>query len=292
MYNKDGIMTVKCPVCGSDTKQKYNIGAKIFKCKSCSLMFAESISYTPEKEEELDTGSWYENINELRTRNYRYIVSSIKELNIGNYGLEVGSSMGWFLEICKENGIDCVGIEPENSVYAKSHDSGHNVFHGFFPDDLPESVNNVDFIIYNDVFEHIPDINHAMKSSLDVLRKEGYLIINLPMSTGIFYKLAIMFNFIGLKRFLERLWQIHFYTPHFYYHSIKSMSALCEKYDLEMVKYHRLDVVGQQDIEYRIKIDQYLSKFSGFFSLIFKIFMPIIKKMPEDIGVFYLRKKC
>ena len=123
------------------------------------------------------------------------------------------------------------------------------------------------------------------------MTSDGTLILNLPLSSGFFYKLSDFLAYFKIYSLLRRLWQLDFYTPHVYYHDKKSIQAICNLYDMELIDYHKLDVISKHDISHRINIDPFLSKFHFILLPFLKIFLPIINHFNEDVGVFYLRKK-
>src|SRR5690606_12238567 len=94
-------------------------------------------------------------LRQLRKDNFKRILNAIQLPDTNSIGLEVGCGYGWFLESCKEKGINCDGIEPEirfNSIYQAN---GFKVRNGFYPAIVNENE-QYDFIAFNDVLEHIP----------------------------------------------------------------------------------------------------------------------------------------
>lgn len=285
-------MSVICPICDSVAKLKYKLQGTIFKCTSCQLLFAKNIDFDASKIEEINAEDWFENILNLRKKNFEIIIRNIIEIDNMSKGLEVGSSTGLFLEACRNQSILCSGIEPEDRAYAISKEKKLDVVHGFFPQDLPAKNNSYDFIIFNDVFEHIPNIKLNINNINNYLSENGVLILNLPVSTGFFYIIAKIFNFFGYKLPLERLWQFNFYTPHLFYLNKKSMNKLADLNGFEIIKYHKLEVISKEDISYRVNSDRSLKKVSWVIIPIIKSIVPFLNYFKEDIGVFYLRKKA
>ena len=74
--------------------------------------------------------------------------------------LDVGCAHGWFFSAANNKGFVCTGIEPDEEMALHARREGHNVIVGFFPDAIAidQSFNA---IMFNDVFEHLPDLNGA-----------------------------------------------------------------------------------------------------------------------------------
>lgn len=283
-------MIDKCPVCSFSSKLKYRLKGNIFKCINCDLLYAKNINFDSDKIEIINPEIWFNNISNLRRKNFEIIIKNINNEQNLKKGFEVGSSTGLFIEMCEQENIICSGIEPEERAFKISEKKGLNVIKGFFPQDLPKENNKYDFIIFNDVFEHIPDVQLNINNIKEHLTINGYLILNLPVSTGFFYKISKIMNFFGFEEPLERLWQFNFYTPHFFYFNKKSMLKLAELNGFEIVNYHKLHTLSKEDISYRINSDKSLAKFSWLLVPIIKTIIPFLNFFEEDIGVFYLKR--
>lgn len=279
----------KCINCGKNNYLKYNLKFPIYRCKSCKLYFCEDVEFNKNFESFLDENSRVEALKNLRFNNYKKIITNLKKFNL-KMGLEIGSSYGWFLDIAKENNIECMGIEPELKSYKLSIEKKHTVINGFYPDESLKK--QFDFIIFNDVFEHIPNLDDVMKENYNSLNKEGILIINIPMSTGIFFILANVMYYFGLKTLFNRLWQFDFHSPHYYYFNENNLSNFIKKYGFELLEEHRVDVLDFSNVEKRLKM-------SGEVSFLGKIFIKISKFkfvenffniLPSDTKCFYFRK--
>ena len=62
------------------------------------------------------------------------------------------------MEAATARGITCVSIEPDLEMERRARSAGHNVIAGAFPDAMPAGA-RLDAITFNDVFEHLPDVN-------------------------------------------------------------------------------------------------------------------------------------
>lgn len=79
------------------------------------------------------------------------------------------------------------------------------------------------------LIEHIPDINSIIAACHERLNDGGLLVLNLPSSDGVFYKLSRLFAAMGKFDFFERLWQKGLPSPHVHYFNRKNLSNLLQQ---------------------------------------------------------------
>src|SRR5471030_1207966 len=144
-----------CPVCGNPLKVKYKLKFNIYKCDNCGL-FNSDAQFEHSFQSNLESVSRDIGLQQLRLKNFDIILEELLKLE-GNKsskisGMEIGSGNGWWLETCKKNNIDCIGIEPER-IYENYHKENKlDIIYGFYPDVSPKKASGYDFIIFNDVF--------------------------------------------------------------------------------------------------------------------------------------------
>jgi 2-polyprenyl-3-methyl-5-hydroxy-6-metoxy-1,4-benzoquinol methylase len=225
-------------------------------------------------------------LQDLRISNFKKILKSIKSLKPnGGHLIDVGCAHGWFLEAA-ENDFDIFGLEPDKNVYDATASRGLPVRMGYFPDAL-EDNEKFDVIVFNDVIEHIPDIEHILASCYKRLNEDGLLVLNLPSSNGIFYRLSKIFCYFGCTSFFERLWQKGLPSPHLHYFNLANLIFLLKsnKFDVKIKGnlstlslsglYTRISYTGNLGI--RLCILLYIG---------LALMLPILKIMPSDI--FYV----
>ena len=287
----------KCIVCDDEMHIKIKLKANIFQCPSCGLQIADIRSRTGAILHNQDEAERERALYGLRMSNYDIIIRNLPTLLHQNSisGLEVGCAHGWFLEAVEKShsNIDCTGIEPQKEYYciAKSKfGKDAKLINGFFPQDIPKGAEKFDFIIFNDVFEHIPNTDEVLNACYAQLTQNGILILNLPLAQGFIYKMSnFLYRAIRKKQYLERLWQLDYVSPHLYYFNKGNLARLLRKKGLELVKYHRVDVFSKGSINSRIKLGGGgISKFSIF---CINILLPLFKYFPEDCGCFYFQKQ-
>lgn len=168
-------------------------------------------------------------IETLRRKKFALILDVISDYvdPRGIKAIEVGCNRGWFLDAARSHGIDCVGIEPDLAAAAEARSRGHTVYDKLFPDALIDAgFPQTDVIVFNDVFEHLPDVRAAKTSIHQFLKPHGLLVLNLPNSNGVLYRLAKVFAQLGWSGPLERLWQKGLTSPHLSYFNPQNLELL------------------------------------------------------------------
>jgi len=284
-----------CPVCSNPLKLKYRLKFNVYKCASCGLLNSDA-RFEHSFQSDLESDARDIGLKQLRLKNFSTIIKELKKYksgkNAGINGLEIGSGNGWWLETCKKNNINCIGIEPER-IYENYHQENNlNVIYGFYPDVNPKKEQGYDFIIFNDVFEHIEDINGLVENLKKDLSNDGILIINLPMSTGFFYKMAVRMHKLGLNSFLTRLWQFNFHSPHMNYFNEHNMKLLLSRHGFRAINVLKLDTLDFSSVKERIMADRGMNKLKALFLTSALILMkPVVTSSEPDIKAFYFKKQ-
>jgi SAM-dependent methyltransferase len=247
-------MTVlSCSVCGGEMHPRLESWCQ--QCPECGTWAStlavgiNSDAHLGLDEELRETG-----LAELRHHNFAVIVDRLLKhgLTPGSRVLDVGSAHGWFLTAAREHGLQAEGIEPDEAVAARS---GSRVRVGFFPDAL-EPDERFDAITYNDVLEHLPDVDMAVAASIHHLAPGGLLSVNIPNSHGLFYRLAVACHRLGVRSAFRRLWQVGLPSPHLWYFDSAGLTRLCERHDVELIANLPLDSVRRSGLWQRAHSDR------------------------------------
>jgi len=282
---------IQCPVCGNPSKLKFKLKFNVYKCPACGL-YTSDASFDFSFKSNLEEATREIGLKKLRFENFETIIAALKAFKPDRLkGLEIGSGNGWWLKICGEKGIDCTGVEPEKTFAGYHSANGLNVFYGFYPDTHIKSERGYDFIIFNDVFEHIKDLDELIVALKKDLADDGVLIINIPMSDGFFYKTAIMLHQFGIKSYLERLWQFYFHSPHMNYFNQKNLGMLLSRHGFTAAKDFELKSLDFSTAKERITADSGINKFKAMLlSTGLMVLKPIIRESKSDIRVFFFTK--
>jgi SAM-dependent methyltransferase len=288
---------MKCPIC---KKNSYRVTKYTFFCSSCdhwtsSLKNNEEVikiasPYSLFSDEKNNENEIYF-LNKIRLITSKIIISDLKKLGIGNL-LDVGCASGLFLNVAVDYGFNVKGVEPnkERASYAKKR--GIPVDIGFFPEALKKGC-NFKFITFNDVLEHICDIETVIQNSYNFLEPKGYLSINVPNSHGLFFKLSRTLVNVGYTSPWDRLWQKMFYTPHIHYFSPKSLTKIVENYNFTKVLGPKpLPVISLDNLWGRISATPNISLLNRIAQYVaFFLIYPIYKFSTKDSFFIVFQKK-
>ncbi|HWZ02933.1 MAG TPA: class I SAM-dependent methyltransferase [Mucilaginibacter sp.] len=283
---------IQCPVCSNSSKLKFKLKFNVYKCPECGL-FTSDASFDFSFKSDLELVSREIGLKTLRFGNFETIIKKLEVLKGEKLkGLEIGSGNGWWLKVCQEKGVDCIGIEPENSHQDYYTANGLTVYYGFYPSHEVKSEKGYDFIIFNDVFEHIKDLDELIIALKEDLAENGTLIINLPMSDGFFYRTAMLLYKFGVTSYLTRMWQFNFHSPHMNYFNQKNLDMLLNRHGFVNAEDIQLDSLDFSTLKERIKADGGVNKLKAMFlSTGISLLKPLILSSKPDIRIFFFNKK-
>lgn len=227
-------------------------------------------------------------LDSVRIKNFNEILDRLNGLGLkaNSKILDIGCATGLFLKVVKKSTPYIgFGVEPNPLMANLAQNQGLEVVNGYFPDALENKDLKFDTIIFNDVLEHIPNVNEILRDCRRALRDDGFLVINLPNSKGLFFEIAKSQAKLGFVGNWKRLWQYMFYTPHVHYFNGKSLDLLLNKEGFSNVSGPiELNVYTLDNLWRRIAIDKsnhFLLNLIYFIGLI--ILFPITKIFHKDI---------
>lgn len=208
----------RCMNCNSELKEF--IEEWLYQCRECGLH--ESLLYN-DKYNGKNPTRWTESacdfLEDLREHNAEEILEKLSKytkLESRNL-LDIGCSAGWFLDVAEQHKMIATGLEPEKNIAVKGIKKGLDIKIVTFPD-VSLADQKFDIITFNDVFEHIERPNEILEQVYVQLKDDGYLVLNLPSSNGIIFKISCLLARMGYMPPLERLWQKGYFSPHVFYY--------------------------------------------------------------------------
>lgn len=282
-----------CEICGSVMRPIYKKMARhennIFcQCPTCKLIWAPNLKLDRTFSSDLDEAEREKALGSSRTLEFEKIINKMQKiLPTGAYGLEVGCAYGWFLDASKVI-YRMKGIEAEDKTASYARKNGHDVITGLFPDDLP--LEKFDFLIFNNVWEHINNTSKLIEACSKYTRNEGYVIFTIPLSTGVIYRTAEFLEKFGRSKELIRLWQLHFHSPHIYYFNKENIIRIMNKYGFELASYESVRSIDVSKMKDRFLMDK-TEKIATVKTFLFRLYYFFAKHMSEDKGTFYFRYK-
>lgn len=283
----------ECPVCGHHTA----IGLKTWHryCKECDY---ESSDLAPTINDAVSHGSIDEEDRELgllaiRLANFKSVLELIAKCatpaSSQSRLLDVGCAHGWFLQLAAQDHV-VLGIEPDAKVFEATSKKGLPVREGYFPDALHRDE-KFNVIVFNDVLEHIPDIHTIFSVCHDRLRPGGLLVLNLPNSIGLFYRVSKQLARIGWPGPFERLWQKGFPSPHVHYFNADNLTKAVSRYGFRMAQTVELPSIQAKGMLSRMRFDKKASLIAVWIQYLGTMaLLPLTRIFASDVLVCVYRR--
>lgn len=222
-----------CNHCGgAETQPVFTMdGCRLVKCTGCGLVYLAN----PPSGEDLQKmysadADYHTQLYDpaghdfaLMTENAAIHMKFVQKIAQNGRLLDVGCSVGHFLDRARSAGFDCSGVEfsKESRDFAQQHfalpvegGSIHDVSHGDA---------SLDLITMFDVIEHVPDPAADIAKAYRLLKPGGWFVLSTPNIDGLFprvsYKLAHTLNY----------WPHPEPPHHIYQFSIRTLRAMLEK---------------------------------------------------------------
>ena len=271
-----------CLICRGSVKK---MNCYSHKCEVCGFYFSSLSS---------GFGQDVKGLENLRKQNFKKILSIILDLNDKPKVLEIGSGDGYFIEECSDLNILIYGSEASLNSLKKLRNKFKNKAK-IYKLSLPESIikktkSKFDFIVFNDVFEHLKDLNKVINTSHLALKKEGIIIINSPTSDGIIFQVSSFLMKLGFTKFYDRLWQKNMNSPHLSYFNKKNLSLLFSKHNFYELKSGYLNSLDANNTSRFNNL--YNSNFKRIiFSILCFLFVFFQRILPKDIMFIFFKNK-
>lgn len=227
----------KCLVCGSDSFEPFLVckdytvsqqNFNIVSCKSCGFKF------TNPRPENSVIGDYYKAedyvshsnttkgvVNKLyhSVRNYtlKQKLKLISSYVSRGTMLDYGCGTGMFLNVCKNDGWETYGMEPDDNARKMSIEKGLDVFSD--KDKVSDRIADKKFnaITLWHVLEHVTDMEATLSFFKSKLNDEGVLIIAVP-------------NHVSYDaQYYKEFWAAYDVPRHLHHFDINSMTSLVEK---------------------------------------------------------------
>jgi SAM-dependent methyltransferase len=277
-----------CPICGTAEMRRDNEYAH---CRACGYWSADLVAdveniAAPDQEYELVS---YEH---TRKANYLAILELLaKRHPRGSRLLEIGCADGLFLELAStRHGYDATGIEP-NLKMINGNPFGQDIRQGFFPDALAGSDERFDIIALNCVFEHVPDIDGMIETFKRYLAPDGSLVLNVPVSSGLMFRVARRLHALRVRFAFDRIWQKGFVSPHLHYFATKNLAALFARHQMQLVAERGLALFSLGGINARLSLDPNIRVAQRVSALGFLLLYYPISRIVPDARVYIFESR-
>lgn len=188
--------------------------------------------------------------------------------------LDIGCGGGLFLSLLKQEGAEVVGIELSDSraQYAKTK---HNLEIYKYPIESEfwqkGYANHFDAVTLWDVIEHVNYPYQTLQSAVNVLKKDGLLLIDTPCRDSFYHQFGeVTYSLSGgrFPTFLNAMYSSHLFG-HKQIFSTTEMRDLFESLGLEIVDLHKFH-------ELSFPYDFYLRKLFKS-EIVVKILLPVVR---------------
>ena len=198
----DEFSNAKCEMCGLPG-DAYGSGVynhhpyRILSCPGCTLIWTDPLIDQPSTSNGESDEYWAEDVYlanvEAQKKRFRQQVRAFlkasgrtqtQELKV----LEVGSGLGFFLDVCEEFGISAAGCDIDAEAVRYANRERPRVRLGTldsFYDD-----NTFDAVFAFNLIEHLPHPKSFLEEAHRVLRPGGTLVLETPLRESLFHRVA------------------------------------------------------------------------------------------------------
>lgn len=178
---------VVCPVCGAPGSTSWTVVVwrPISRCAACGLEWFErgsdSAAHVSQYLDDTSSRSrYYEDGAEGDRRTFDARLREIAAHGGRGRILDIGCSVGTFLEAAAARGWDAVGVEPNPAAADRARARGCQVHAGFFDRALADRLGVFDVVHLSDVIEHVFDPVAFLTLASAVAAPGGLVVVTTP----------------------------------------------------------------------------------------------------------------
>lgn len=231
------MLDTTCYLCKSKNQTTiYSINnCNIVQCNECSLVFTlleDNNSVRSCNDAYYDLGKWgpsYFAIQEKLKSRYDNTLADIRKYKKTGNILDVGCSLGFFLDAAREHGFDTYGVEPVESAatFARTslnlNISNTTLGQAKYPDRF------FDVICLFDVLEHIPAPLEILSEVKKILKDDGLLVIQCPNISS------------NMAKLTRQYWRWLLAPQHLFHFSLGTLTSLLHKAEINVLKWNTFD---------------------------------------------------
>lgn len=191
---------IYCEFCGEGSAGKtYGKGSNytVLKCEKCSLLWSNPLT-DDDYEKQINSDYFGEDIyiRKEKGQKERFRAQINKALKFFNGGkkredikvLDIGSGLGFFLDVCDEMGLYCEGCDINEKAVTYANKNKNRTRLGTI--DSHYSDSSFDIIFALNLIEHIPHPKKFIEECRRVLKPGGLLILETPIQESLFHVFA------------------------------------------------------------------------------------------------------
>lgn len=172
---------VTCNICGSDVSSVLikKGGFDIYQCPTCHLAFTYPQPESIAEQYDSDYFGIYRRRRNFRLRRAVERLKRIELIKQPGRILDIGCSLGYFVEAAKSRGWQASGVEISAAASEEARDFGLDVRTGVLEEaNYPDA--SFDCVTMWDVLEHVPDPTAHMLEVRRILVPDGIVVIGTP----------------------------------------------------------------------------------------------------------------
>jgi len=177
------LVTVSCDLCGAQPGQPFveKLGGYYTRCADCGFVYANPRDpnpaiYNAANNEALRGSYAAKQYSAAHQRIYAAQLRRLARFRQTNRLLEVGCSTGGFCFRARQEGWDCVGLEPVGPVAAYGREFHHLDIRASTLEEAGLAENHFDVVFSNAVLEHVASPGSVLREVCRVLRPGGVVL--------------------------------------------------------------------------------------------------------------------
>lgn len=216
---------VTCNVCGASVSSVLlsKDGCDVYQCASCGLAFTHPQPESIAEQYDAAYFDLYRRRRDFRLRRGEARLVSIELTKAPGRLLDIGCSLGYFVEAANARGWDASGIDISSHASMEARRMGLDVSAGVL-EDAAYPDESFDCITMWDVLEHVTDPTRHMLEVRRILKKDGLVVIGTPDLGH------------ALFRMKREHWRHLKPTEHIFYFRKSSIRLLLEKTGFSIVQ--------------------------------------------------------
>ena len=177
-----------CPVCHAPATQCRRVaGRSLNGCASCGLEWFDAAAYEDDHVDQYlsnrTSPATYYSLSAACDRDaFNERMRQLIEMTGTRAGrvLDIGCTVGTFLQAAASHGWEAVGVEPNAAAAAHARAQGLTVHDGFFDLELAGRLGQFDAVHLSEVIEHVFDPVDLLRVAARTLKPGGVLIVTTP----------------------------------------------------------------------------------------------------------------
>jgi 2-polyprenyl-3-methyl-5-hydroxy-6-metoxy-1,4-benzoquinol methylase len=156
----------------------------VCQCNMCGQAYVKGIEHNI-VQAEYDESTYFTERNcylgrrEELAGQFQAILNKAKSYVSGGTFLDIGCSVGIFLDVARQNGFSAKGVEVSTWASEFARQKGHDVVTGGLAD-ANYDENCFDIVVMNHVLEHVPAPVEILEEVKRILKDDGLFIVGVP----------------------------------------------------------------------------------------------------------------